>query len=189
MTRILLACILALGLSTVPLATVRACSCAMPGAPEDIAATSELAFVGTVVDAGPGVETMLGRTVAYAFDVERASVDAPAELVVHAVEEGSACGFVFAVGERWFVSASTLDGTLSTGLCSGNVRSDEMAEGQLERVLELLPVVPPPVAKADDATASGPPAWMPFAIAGLGVIALVGVMIVAFRREPRDRAS
>jgi hypothetical protein len=184
-TRIAIGGILALGLLAAPIASVYACSCAGFAGPVETAEASELAFIGTVVDARPGAQTMMGQTVAYAFEIERASVEAPAQLVVHALHDpgGSACGFVFEVGDRWFVSAATFEGTLNTGLCSGNVRLDAMAEGELNRVMDHLPVTPmeePATSSNADSLPIVPVLLVALAGAGMAVL-----MLVAFRRPLR----
>ena len=201
--RLLVAGGLALGLFAVPSATVLACSCAMPSAPAEVAETAELAFVGTVVDAGASAAGEFGPTIPYAFEVERASVEAPAVLVVSAGESDASCGMTFAIGERWFISAQTFDGTLSTGLCSGNVLAESMAEGELEAVMAALPVVPVTEPAEDPAPAASPPVepaaeptqdeavtdWAPilaFIVAAVGVLGIAGVMFVAVRRPARS---
>jgi hypothetical protein len=178
----LIAAALALLASATPIATVYACSCAMPPTPAEIAEIAELAFVGTVVDSGPGPWTDFGSAVGYAFEVERASAIARAVLVVNAVESGASCGMTFGVGERWFVSAQTFEGTLSTGLCSGNVLTDTMAEAELDEVLAALPVAPVDTPTEGGASTASP--ILPIVMGGLGLLALAAVMFVAFRRQP-----
>ena len=187
MTRLLLAAGLALGLSTVPIATVQACSCAMPGSPAETAAAADLAFIGTVVDTAPAPAEAegVGGMVRYAFEVERASAATDAVVEVRAIggDGGASCGIEFGLGERWFVAADGDAGTLQTNLCSGNLVADGMAEAELERLADALPVVPAPEdASPVEGEETDPSLLLPAAIAAL---AIAGTLVVAFRGPAR----
>ncbi len=178
---------LLIGVFVTPLNPAYACSCATPGAPADVIATAEVAFLGSVVATAPGGgdPNGLGPMVRYAFAVERASVPTDGVLEVEAIggDGGASCGFTFSEGERWFVAAYGDGGTLQTNLCSGNVLVETMAAGELERVRQLLPEAPvavsDPAAEGTGLTGS----FLPVAVAILSVVALGGLMVLAFGRS------
>lgn len=189
MTRLLLAVVVALGLSAIPIATVQACSCAMPGSPAETVATADLAFVGTVVDTAPAPAAAdgFGGMVRYAFEVERASAPTDATVEVRAVggDGGASCGIEFGLGERWFVAAHRDAGSLQTNLCSGNLVADGMSAAELERLADVLSVVPAPIdASPVEGEETEPSLLLPAAIAALATLALAGVLVVSFRGRP-----
>jgi hypothetical protein len=188
MTRLLLALVVAIGLSAVPLAAVSACSCVMPGTTQEIVASADLAFVGTVVDSAP-VPARPDETpwmVRYAFHVERASAATDEIVEVQAIrgDGGGTCGIEFGIGQRWFVAAH-LDpaGVLESNSCNGDLVVDGMAPAEFQQLVELLPNE---VASATDPSPAegGEPDWpslVPAAVAGLAAAAIAAVMFVAFR--------
>lgn len=183
---LLLATVLSLATMAMPLAFVAACSCVGFSGPEESIAAAELAFVGTAVEAAPGgADPGMGLgTVRYAFEIERASAPTDAVVEVQALDDpgGAACGFSFAIGERWLVMAHRQDGALHTNLCSGNLMLSQVDEEQLERVTSALPVTPAPPAEAESAPGQSA-ALLPVIIGGLAAVALVGVMVIAFRGD------
>jgi hypothetical protein len=193
MRRLLLVAALALGLTAVPLATVQACSCAMIGGPDDVAAQAVrdggVAFIGTVVDAAPAPADPdgFGGMVGYAFELERASVPISAAVIeVRALDDGggASCGFTFGRGETWFVSAYEQDGALHTGLCNGNTRLGDLAQDDADRLREiLLPVEPdadPPAEEGAGLTLD----W----VAVAGATLLVGAILLTVFAFLRDSA-
>ena len=185
---LLLAAVLSLATMAMPLAFAAACSCAMLGGPEESIATADMAFVGTAVETAPGagapgVDIGMG-TVRYAFEVERASVATDAVVEVQALDDpgGAACGFSFGMGERWLVMAHRQEGAMHTNLCSGNLLLTQLDEAELERVMSALPVTPEPAPEAASDPAP-PAAILPAVIGGLAALALVGVMVIAFRGD------
>ena len=182
-----IALVAALSIATLamPLFHVAACSCAMLGTPDESIAAAEVAFVGTVVGAGEGGEDRgLGMgTVRYTFDVERASVPAGTTAEVSSLDDpgGAACGFSFGVGERWLVMAGMQDGRLQTNLCSGNVLLSELDDRAVEGILAALPNVPDP--PAGEAASPAPSFPIPVVVGGLAALALIAVMVFAFRGD------
>jgi hypothetical protein len=186
MTRFLMAAVIALGLSSVPLVSVMACSCAMPGTTEEIAAAADLAFVGTVIDAAPAPAAPddFGSMVRYAFQVERASAPTEGVVEVRAVggDGGASCGIEFGIGQRWFIAAYRDGATLQTDLCSGNLVVEGMAPAERELLAEVLAVEPATTSAptpVDGPEASLPP-LLPAALGGVAAIAIIGVLVVAF---------
>jgi len=195
MKRLMLVVALVLGLTAVPLATVQACSCALLGGPEEVAAQAardgSVAFIGTVVDAAPAPADPngFGGVVGYAFAVEHASVPISAAAIeVRALDDGggASCGFTFGRGESWFVSAYEQEGALHTGLCSGNTRMSEMTQDSIDRLREMLiPVEPTGTApSAEDATFT-----VDWITAGALTMILGAVLLTvfAFRRDSGRR--
>ena len=176
---------LAIGLLVTPAATVNACSCAGLGGPVDIAkqaaADADLAFIGTVVDAGPGPADPggFGPTVTYAFAVERATAPVAAVIEVQTLDDpgGASCGFAFGLDETWFVTTYEHQGVLHTGLCSGNTELEALGDLERDQLLAMLTLEPIPMS----APAEEIP-WPPIAGVALGILAVGSVMVVAFRR-------
>lgn len=190
MTRLLLGGALAFGLSLVPIATVQACSCAMPGSPAETVAASDLAFVGTVVDVAPAPAGANGggQLVRYAWEVERASAPTAAIVEVRALggDGGAACGMTFGLGERWFVAAYRDGEALQTGLCSGNLSIEGMGAADLDAVTAALPVEPAPdpdSSPVEEAEADRLP-LLPAAIGAAAALAIAAVLVVEFRDRP-----
>jgi hypothetical protein len=191
----MLVVVLALGLTAVPLATVQACSCAMIGGPEEIAAQAardgSVAFIGTVVDAAPAPADPdgFGQVVGYAFEVEHASVPISASLIeVRALDDGggASCGFTFGIGESWFVSAYEQDGALHTGLCGGNTRMTELAPDSVDRLREMLLPVTPTVDAPTEVGTGVTLDWVT-AAAAAGLLGAILLTIFAFRRDAERR--
>ena len=188
MIRVVLAAVAAIGLGSVPVSVVLACSCMMPGTPEEVVAASDLAFLGTVVDTAPAPPDPngFGSTVRYAFQVERVSAEVEGDIVeVRALggDGGASCGFEFGEGERWFVAAHRAEGGLETTLCSGNMLIEGMPDAEVERLADALPIRP------TAAPASPPDGFLPpVAVLGAGaaLLALVAVAFLAFRRGDRS---
>lgn len=188
---------LALGLTAVPLATVQACSCAMVGGPEEVAAQAardgSVAFIGTVVDVAPAPADPdgFGPMVSYAFAVEHASVPISAAMIeVRALggDGGASCGFTFERGETWFVSTYQQERALHTGLCNGNTRMTELTQERADRLRDVLhPVVPAADSPSGDG-ATFTPNWV---TAGGATILLLAVLItiLAFRRDSGRRSG
>jgi hypothetical protein len=94
---------------------VYACSCIMPGTPQQELERSDAVFGGTVAT----IERVDQMTVHVTFDVDQVW-KGPAEpsLIVTTAGDSAACGFEFQPGAEYIVYATTQDGSLATGLCS-----------------------------------------------------------------------
>jgi hypothetical protein len=184
-TRLVAAPVVGLVLSLAPAADVLACSCAALSTPEELVTKSEVVFIGSVRDraeAPPG--ELGGPTVAYAFEVERASEPTPAIMEVRAIggDGGASCGIEFGIGERWLVAAYSGVDALETNLCSGNTFLDPEDPAAAVELVALLPSVPAPDA-GDGASEAG--AGVPVGVAAIAVVTgllLIG-SILAFRRD------
>jgi hypothetical protein len=182
--RALAAIVLALGLLAAPTASVQACSCAALGGPMDVVrgaiASADVAFIGTVVDFRPAPDLDgFGPMVAYAFDVERATVPIAEVIEVRALDDGggASCGFTFGMDETWFVTTDQQDGALHTGLCSANTQLETLAEAEQEQIAALLTAEPFAAPAASDEFP-----WLPVGATALAILAVGAIMAVAFRR-------
>lgn len=186
--RLLTAVVLSLGLWAMPTASVRACSCASLGGTVEAVQQAELSLIGTVVDIGPARADAWGPVVPYAFEVERASAETPAVVVIHALNDGggASCGFVFGVGERWLVGAHRDGSEVTTGLCSGNARMDAFSAEDVDRLMAILPFTPAAEASRGAGTVieDGVESILPVAL-GVLVVAVVGILVALAFRDPR----
>lgn len=178
--RALAALSMALILSSVPLTTVTACSCAMTTLPDAIRA-ADVAIVGSTLSTAGAGEDEIGERVLTTWAVER-SRD-PMEGSRIGIESwrdsGANCGIGFADGERWLVLAYSELGALTTNGCLQNRRLDGGDPEAEAAIAELLTEVP----SAQEPAAA--PVEIPAPIIGivLAAFAVVAASIVAFRRE------
>jgi hypothetical protein len=101
----------------------------------------------------------------FTFRVESVMKGIPGDsIIISSGSSEASCGMTFAVGERWTVYASVVDGRPMTDLCSGTVL--------LEAGVEV-----PVLADAD----GGPPLQL-LAVVGV-VLALAAVSAIAFTRR------
>ena len=184
--KLLLAALFAIGIASVPLEQVAACSC-MESTPEQAAEFADAVFAGTVVNEQPvGADTgprgamaatvpmpaLLGQII-YTFEVDGVA-KGPVGLQVEVLSggDGASCGMNFGLNERWLVF-TTWDGAMhSTGLCSGNAPLEKGAEA------------PFPLTSPTGASSEPEGLGIPGVILGLiGVVSvLVAVSWLAFRR-------
>ena len=114
--------LLVLGLIATVLVVTRAgeasaCSCASI-TPSVALDEADAAFVGTLIDR-PGSETTFVEDAPYTFEVESwVKGDFGSEVVVHAPNQGSACGIEAPVGERVGLFVSEQSGVLTSNLCA-----------------------------------------------------------------------
>jgi len=191
--KLLLAALFAIGIASVPLAQVAACSCA-GSTPEQAAEFADAVFAGTVINTQPvGAHTgpvgamaatvpmpaVPGQTI-YTFEVDGvAKGPIGATVDVLAGGDGASCGMSFGLNERWLVF-TTWDGAMhSTGLCSGNLTLDKGTEAPLP--------LTSPTGGSPEPEGLGIPSVI------LGLIGIVGVVVavswLAFRRGSTVSAS
>lgn len=184
--KLLLAVLFAIGLASVPLERVAACSCAQ-STPEQAAEFADAAFAGTVVHEQPvGAETgpvgamaatvpapMPFGQIIYTFEVDGVA-KGPVGLQVEVLAggDGASCGMSFGLNERWLIF-TTWDGAMhSTGLCSGNVPLEAGAGAP-------LPLTAPAAGEGEPESSGIPVAVLIL----FGIVAVVvGVSWLAFRR-------
>jgi len=187
--RVLIGSLLALGMLAVPVVSVQACSCAFLGGTMDVVdaaiAGSDLAFIGTVVDKAVEPADADGfdhaPMVRYAFAVERSTIPVAQVVEVRALDDGGggSCGFTFGLDETWFVATYEQDGVLHTGLCSGNVETRTLADGERGQIAAMLTAEPAP----SPAPATNGSTLFPVAGVVLGVLVLGAVTVLLFRRD------
>jgi hypothetical protein len=94
-----------------------ACSCA-PLTPSVALEEADAAFVGTLIDR-PDSETTFVEDAPYTFEVESwVKGEFGSEVVVHAPNQGSACGIEAPVGDRIGLFVTEENGELSSSLCA-----------------------------------------------------------------------
>jgi hypothetical protein len=143
-----------------PIASVYACRCI--AATDQALANADVAFVGVVAEVDTVSIEDLNR---FTFRVESVMKGIPGDsIIISSGSSEASCGMTFAVGERWTVYASVVDGRPMTDLCSGTVL--------LEAGVEV-----PVLADAD----GGPPLQL-LAVVGV-VLALAAVSAIAFTRR------
>ena len=185
--KLLLAVLFAIGLASLPVQQVAACSCAQ-STPQQAAEFADAVFAGTVVDeqpvgldAGPigavaatlPVPAPFGQAI-YTFEVDGvAKGPIGTQVEILAGGDGASCGMSFGLNERWLVF-TTWDGAMhSTGLCAGNA---PLQKG----VAAPLPLTAPTGGDAEPEAPVVP-------IATLLLIGVIGVVVavswIAFRRR------
>ncbi len=117
MKRLVLVCLIASVLVTAPAGVASACSCATLE-PAEALAFHDAAFVGRLVER-PSSDGPYREDAPYVFEVETwVKDDLGSEIVVYAPNQGSACGFEAAIGERVGVLVMVSGGKARGGLCS-----------------------------------------------------------------------
>lgn len=181
--RVLVSAAFALGLISLPLVQIAACSCAM-GETDAQIRSAPLAFMGTVVDQrATGARNPIGDTmVQSAFEVERASAPTNALTVIAAGTSGASCGITFATGEEWLVIVPESSEMGDTHLCAGNIRLSDISAEERADIEALLPVIPEAAPSAEPA---GPlsESMLPVLVVGAAVLGIVAIGVLAFRRQ------
>jgi hypothetical protein len=178
--RLLQSAVLGIGLVTVPVASVMACSCAAAEFDEAIAA-ADVAVVGVAVSAQPAGGDELGEAVLTTWQLSRSrdALGTDAIAIRSVKDSGANCGISFASGERWLVLAYRGEQGLETNGCMMNRRLDGSDPDAEIVVASMLPAVIPTEA------ASSPGVEIPVPVLVLlatGV--LIGVAsLIAFRRS------
>lgn len=167
-----------LGLSSVPLATVSACSCAMTPFGEAIR-MADVAIVGTAVESTPlgngdGNDRLLTT---WTVERSRDPVEAPLIDIRTWADNGANCGISFGGDERWLVLAYAGDGGLETNGCMQNRRLDGSDPEAEAMIAEALTEVPLSDGSVEDIVIPGPV----LAILATAVV-LGAVSVLAFRR-------
>jgi len=189
MARLLMAILVSLGLASLPVAVVVACSCAVSTIQQS-ARFADVVFTGTamaVETPAPAPITSSLDPVRYAFSTDEVFKGGmvESEVVVTTAMDGASCGTTFGMGERWLVFAS-VDGTaLTTGLCSGNLLLDD-ADTEREALAQLGPPIGEPTASpAEQAGATlEPPGPLVALLAAAAVVIVISALAFA-RTWPR----
>ena len=182
LVRTLAALSFSVAVTAVPLATVRACSCAMSELPGAIR-EADLAVVAVSVAGESRGKGEMGERMATTWDVERSRdpLDARTISIETWGDSGANCGMSFATDERWLVLAYAGEGgVLETNSCMQNRRLDGSDPEAEALITEALPETPTG-APVDEAGIDIP---IPILVM-TGVVVLVGaISAIAFRRSP-----
>jgi hypothetical protein len=133
------------------------------------------AFVGTVVDAPPAFSGgNSARLVTWTFEVEAVYLgELPATVEVKSEVSGASCGFErISEGSRLGVLLRRDGGSWKSGLC---------ASGAPEKFAVLGPAAAPSAVVAEQSSSSSNGRVL-FAIAGAGIVAMLGVVVWRRRR-------
>lgn len=181
--RLLAAFAIVIGVSAVPIAQVAACSC-MAMSPDEAATMAEVVFAGTVVgeEAGAPADPATGMgPILYTFAVDGvAKGDVGTQTAVVGGGDSAMCGITFGTNERWLVFANTVDGSLSTSACAGNLTLQADEEPPIA-------VRAPTASDPGDVAGAGVPVGVILPIAA--VVALAGVSALVFWRADRPRGQ
>lgn len=167
-----------IGLFTVaPPRVVYACSCIMPGTPQEELSRADAVFGGTVTS----IERVDQMTLRVTFDVGRIwkGPSAPT-LSVTTAGDSAACGYQFQPGAEYIVYATGQDGSLVTSLCSRTQPAASASDDLAILGEGAAPDAAPqqPEAGADGVT-SAPTTGVPIrAIALWSGITLAGLLII-----------
>lgn len=183
--RPILAVAAALAFTTVPTASVFACSC-METSVEQAVAEADLAFVGTLVsvEARPPDDFVQPMAMEWAIERSRDPLSVDRATILGWPNDGANCGVSFEVGERWLVLASMTDGELETHGCLPNRPLDTDDPETAAIVDAMTPVGSSPTPEAAEG------GELPLPLIGgavaLGLLALLS--LIAFRRRAPGEA-
>ena len=163
-----------------------ACSCVTPGSTSEELATSAVVFVGRVVSVREFErdDGLIGSTDPTTIEFAVSTVwKGPSyeTMYLTTARLGASCGFTFVEGEQYVVYSRN-GSTVS--LCS-RTRSLSEAQHDLVELGKGQAPIPGSIAPTPIPSAS----WQPWAISGLAVTLVVGLMIGAARLGLRKRRS
>jgi len=172
--------VMSLFVALAPAAPAWGCSCVVPDA-EELLASHDFAFVGSIVDKQPVGNGQFGGEALYTFQVSGWAKGNLGELVtVRSADNGAACGYELAPGQEAAIFVGKGDGTLRGGLCS------TMDAASLEAVADLaepiaIDTAPPP--SEPPAVDTNLPAPIGTIAVGAGAVAATGVAFLLWRRS------
>lgn len=164
-----------------------ACSCIPPDA-EELLASSDFAFVGSIVQTQSAGPNQVGGEALYTFFVRGwAKGDLGETVVVRSADNGAACGFELPPGQEAAIFVNKIDGELHGGLCS------TMDAPSLEAVAPLetpAPDAAPPPGDTPPTTESSLPAPIgTIVLVAAGAVAVAGAATVVIRRRRSDQQA
>jgi hypothetical protein len=160
-----------------PLKPAYACSCMMPGPPEQALNESQAVFSGTVKAVQGDADGVL-----VTFDVDEIwKGPEGAELTLFTPGSSAACGVEFVQGEAYLVYGMSQEGRLSTNLCSRTTQLGSAGE-DLAALGAGNPAPAGEVAPAPEVSVETSLPWVPIAI-GAGVVGVAAVALFALRRR------
>ncbi|HEY0606178.1 MAG TPA: hypothetical protein VGD58_24870 [Herpetosiphonaceae bacterium] len=161
---------------------VFACSCIMPGTPQEEITRSDAVFSGKVTQLTPTKALDGTEAIKVSFEVGQVwKGQIPQELLVETSSSSASCGYSFESGKEYLVYAYSNEGQLSVGLCSrtallADAQEDVTALGQ-----STAPVAAP---EASPTVASGGQSNQTLMIIG-GLVAVAAVAAIGGWRYTR----
>lgn len=174
------------GLLLVSPRPAHACSCIVPGSPQEEMARASAVLAGRVlqIDTAAGAVLSTADPIRVTMQVEKVwkgSADATQVLVTS--RDSASCGYSFVEGEEYLVYASVQDGALQVSLCS---RTAPLANAG-----EDLTALGPGMAVQPDAPAADPGGLSTGLLVAIAAVALLLVLAVSLllARSVRRRAA
>lgn len=196
--RLLLALAIVAGTVVLHPGPAQACSC-RPLTTGQQMGFSAVVFTGTVTRLDAPVELLSSDFPnVFTFHVDHAYKGAPtAALEVTSRTQGPACGMRFEPGSRWLIFARSEDGSLETGLCSGNVpiakggkplTAGDLPAGKDAALISALgPARPVAVSPPEPAVESR--RLPPGLLLGAGAVGLIALVSWGTYRRSRSRTT
>lgn len=177
-----------------------ACSCAMPGPPQEALGQSTAVFSGKVTGIrlpqpprGPSVSSADPVNIVFVVDQvwkgPRATI-----LVVSTPRESASCGYTFQSNTDYIVYARGNDSNLQVSLCSRTAPLDKAQEdlaalgagAKPDQIVPepTLPALPSPQIVTGTSGVSPPASLLPLLGLGAGALLFLGVIWFAVRRKP-----
>ncbi len=158
-----------------------ACSCAIPGTPEEELALADAVFLGRAVDVKGATQPGSGL-LPVTFEpstVWKGNIGSP--LTIYTSDSSASCGVAFSPGEEYVVYARLIDGVLVTSLCDRTQTASQAVEdikalgtGQTPQASpDILPQLPTTSAAESTNTTGSIGLLIAFGITTVAVGALV----------------
>lgn len=172
---------LAIGLVSVPLVSVQACSC-MELSLEQAVQDADLAIIGTLarVDAA-GAPGDLQQPVAMHWSIERSrdELEVSQATIGSWRDDGANCGVAMEVGQRWLVLATLGENGLETNGCMQN----RLLEADDPDSAAVVDAMVPVAATPEPASAARATLPLPILGAAAALVLVAGLSYLAFRRR------
>lgn len=161
---------------------VFACSCIMPGTPQEEITRSDAVFSGKVTQLTPTKAIDGTEAIKVSFEVGQVwKGQIPQELLVETSSSSASCGYSFESGKEYLVYAYSNEGQLSVGLCS---RTALLADAQQDVTALGQGTAPVAAPEASPATASSGQSNRTLMIVG-GLVAVAAVAAIGGWRYTR----
>lgn len=161
---------------------VFACSCIMPGTPQEEITRSDAVFSGKVTQLTPAKALDGTEAIKVSFEVGQVwKGQIPQELLVETSSSSASCGYNFESGKEYLVYAYSNEGQLSVNLCS---RTALLADSQQDVTALGQSTAPAAAPEASPATASSGQSTRTLMIVG-GLVAVAAVAAIGGWRYTR----
>lgn len=153
---------------------VYACSCIMPGTPQEEVTRSDAVFSGKVTQQTPAAGLDGSEAIKVSFEVGQVwKGQIPQELLLETSGSSASCGYTFENGKEYLVYAYSNEGQLSVNLCSRTALVADAQEDLTALGQSTVPAAAPETPAAESASQSSRPLAI---IAGLAVVAAVAAI-------------